>query len=366
MSDILNKLIYESSKKLGDYINNHKGKSNISYSDYVQNVRKERSKKIKEKRIIYLDTFVWKWLADYKQGKTHRFTGAQLAFVHAIEDARQSGVFLFPIGLTTFFELDAMTDPKTFESLATFVDELCLGYCLAPFSEVLQNELEKVLTGKIEEVIDPLDYLVSPIELLGIPDVDFINSAFVDDELACQKAFFDVVSQLSFADQLLIARESDDEKWDNSKQIDDLNRNKIIHQDKIINLNTGIFCELKGIIEACFLQSGKPLVESEVLLLAAIIMKFWQDNPEKKSLPAMRVLSGLHGLLRFEKNRKYKSGDLLDFMAAASALPIAEAMFTDSRLAILLREKTLGFNNFSDCQAINGPEDMSRYIFEKL
>lgn len=366
MKEKLREIFEQSAKTLNIYAAAHRDKDSVSYTAYIRLARQERVKTIRSKRIIYLDTMAWKCLADYKQGKRERLTAANIVFALAMEDAVKSKKFVFPIGLTTFFELDSMTDPKTHESLSNFVDELCLGFCFAPFSEVLLDEMQRVLSSKMDIEVDPLEQLVSPVEIVGIPEIEFPPDLFGGDEVAYKKAFYDVVCQLPFSTQLLIAQESPDKKWNNKYQVEELNNNKILHQDEIVNLNTGIFVELKGIVEGCLLELGQHVDAGQIAMLTGMIMLYWKERPTSKSISSMRVLASLHGLFRFDRNRKYHSGDMADFMAAASALPVASAMFTDRKLAIVLQDKSINLKQFTQCDVVHGFEAMAQYLHTSL
>lgn len=65
--------------------------------------------------------------------------------------------------------------------------------------------------------------------------------------------------KLPFSIQLEIASTSPGGQWDNSRGIADLNNGKVQHQSEAANFNTGIFLELKGGIEAWFINEDKPL-----------------------------------------------------------------------------------------------------------
>ncbi|WP_074903930.1 hypothetical protein [Nitrosomonas communis] len=76
------------------------------------------------------------------------------------------------------------------------------------------------------------------------PLLDFV------DEDTFNKALFDTLTELLFSVQLAIARSANEPKWNNSRVIPELNQAKQKHQSDITYLNTGIFIELKGVIEA--------------------------------------------------------------------------------------------------------------------
>ena len=355
-------LAQASAAQLGENIKRHSQTPQVTFAEHIRRVRKERSELIRDKRLIYLDTNAWKCLADHQLNKP-RLTSAMSDFAAAIGRVRESGQFVFPIGLATFFELDALTNPETRDSIVELVDGLSLGYCIAPFPERIGQELTHAGLANFQDDDDPADFLRSPIELLGIPEMVPTDAGLaIVDRNTFNKAFFDTLVQLPFSLQLEVARTSPVSKWDNSRGTEELNQGKVAHQAEIVNLNTGIFVELKGIIEAWKTGEGIPVLSPQVAQQAAAIQYHWHQNPTSRAMPTLRVLSSLYGLMRFDANRKYKDGDQADFLTAASALPIAEAFFTDRRLAALLSEPTLSLNSFSKCVVVSGFEAMTKYI----
>jgi hypothetical protein len=74
----------------------------------------------------------------------------------------------------------------------------------------------------------------------------------------------------------------------------------------------------------------------------------------------------LYGLRRFDPQRRYRDGDPNDFMVAASALPVAEALFTDRKPANLLSDTRIGINQFSNCTVVSGFDGMATYLDEQI
>jgi hypothetical protein len=202
---------------------------------------------------------------------------------------------------------------------------------------------------------------------MGIPTIslsDFVKAQV--DETTFNKAFFDALYELPFSIQLDVASNAPGEKWDNSRGIADLNDGKVQHQSEIMNLNTGIFFELKGGIEAWFINEGMALNHQEITLDALNAMNHWKQVPSSHALPTMRILSSLYGLMRFDPNRRYKDGDPNDFLVAASALPVAHALFTDRKFANLLSDKRIGLDKFLDCTVVSGFEEMAEYLEKQV
>lgn len=305
-------------------------------------------------------------MADFRQQQA-RLTPSMNTFGETLERAAKAGAFAFPIGLPTFFELDSMTSPTTRDTLVQLVDELSQGLCIAPFSDRVGTELRQLRARAFETTERLEDFLCSPIELLGIPTVNL--PGFVQthvDEETFNKAFFDTLAELPFSIQLEVASSAPGEKWDNSRGIDDLNAGKMKHQPEIESLNMGIFVELRGCIERWFVEEGVDLSPKDIGLYALDALHHWHQTPTSRALSTLRVLSSIYGLMRFDAQRRYRDGDPNDFMVAASALPVAQALFTDRKLAVLLSDPRINLKNFSDCTVVSGFEDMAKYLDEQL
>lgn len=366
MSQSLDSAIRASAARISHYIEVHRSHPEVSFFDHVSQRRKERAARASSLKLIYLDTNAWKCMADFRQNKPN-LTPAMKAFGASMQRILQTGKFAFPIGIPTYFELDSMTDPTTRGTLTRLVDELSQGFCITPFQDRVGSELRKIRTEKLHEPEALEDFLCSPIELLGIPTVSlpgFVKSHV--DEITFNKAFFDALSELPFSVQLEVAATFPGKKWDNSRGIADLNTGKTEHQSEIVNLNTGIFVELKGCIEVWFSDEDTTLSPKEIGLYALNAQYHWHQTPASRSLPTLRVLSLLYGLMRFDPQRRYRDGDPNDFMVAASALPVAEALFTDRKLANLLSDTRIGINQFSNCTVVSGFEEMAAYLEEQL
>ncbi|MDO9567757.1 MAG: hypothetical protein Q7J58_00010 [Hydrogenophaga sp.] len=362
MPTTLDKLIASSAARLGKNVDRHRATPAISLAQHVRWMRQVRAARVTGKRIVYLDTNAWKCLADFEQQKP-KLTSAMQDFALATRAALLRGDTVFPIGLATFFELDSMTSEDTHNALVTLVDDLSKGYCVAPFPECIGMELDQLRAGDFNLQEDRSSYLRSPVELLGIPAASFApEMAALIDENTFNKAFFDTISELPFSLQLQVARSAPGPKWSNSRSTAELNTGKQLHQDEVPNLNTGILLELKGCIEAWCIGEQTSLDPKQVLQLAAAAMYHWHQVPRTKALPTMRILSSLYGLMRFDPQRRYQDGDPSDFTVAAAALPVADALLTDRRLAILLSDPRIALNQFLDCTVVSGFEGMAEYI----
>lgn len=366
MSQPLDSAIRATVARIDHYIEVHRSHPEIELHAHIRMRRRERAERANSLKLIYLDTNAWKCIADYRQSKTN-LSAAMRLFGASMERAIGTGKFAFPIGLPTYFELDSMTDPVTRRTINLLVDEYSQGFCITPFQDRVGSELYQLRMGNLNPLEGLKDFLCSPIELLGIPTISSLG--FLEqhvDKVTFNKAFFDAVAELPFSVQLDVAGTSPDAKWDNSCGIADLNAGRIKHQSGTENLNTGIFLELRGCIESWFRDEEIAVTPQDINLYAINAQYHWHEAPSSKALPTLRVLSSLYGLMRFDVQRQYKKGDPNDFMVAASAIPIAHALFTDRKLANLLSDSRIKLNKFSNCVVISGFEEMAKYIDDQL
>lgn len=366
MASTLKSSIQTTAARLNHYIEIHRSHPQVSFIEHIRQRRREKINHASSFKLIYLDTLAWKCLADFRQGKA-TLTAAMKDFGASIEQAVQTGKFAFPIGVPTYFELASMADPATQETLRTLVDELSHGLCITSYHDRVGSDLIRLRTNRLGEANGLEDFLCSPIEMMGVPTISLppFVQGYVDQN-TFNKAFFDAQYEAPFSIQLEIASMSPSGQWNNSLGISELNQGKIQNQSEVLNLNTGIFLELKGGIEAWFFNEGKPFNHQEIALDALKIMNLWREEPGSKAMRTLRILSSLYGLMRFDPNRRYKNGDPNDFMVAASALPVAHALFTDRKFATLLSDKRIGLQKFLNCTVVSGFEGMSQYLRDEM
>lgn len=61
------------------------------------------------------------------------------------------------------------------------------------------------------------------------------------------------------------------------------------------------------------------------------------------SLPTAQIVSGLHAVVRWNRNRGFKATDTYDFHHAAAALPYCDVFLTERFLSTVLVERPLAF-----------------------
>lgn len=350
-------------RRISERMEIYRANADISLAEHIRASRRIRAQRIAGRQIVYLDTNAWKTIADVRQGKP-KVTPDRVRFEEQVRRALETGRFLFPIGLATYFELDSMTDATTHDTLISFVDEMSGGYCVASFSEQIEDEITRLLRQDFSEYLGDHEFLRSPIELMGLPVVEppeILKQLYDADTLA--KASYDTFVEIPFSHQLKLSQQLSESRWDNSTITASLNQGKVDHQQQVPNFNTALVRELRGMVDFYCDAMRVPLEERIRWGMAISGVSHWHEHPTSRAFPTTRVLVTLHALMRIDQQRKFHDGDHTDFMQAASALPLASAFFTDRKLANLLVDSRLkALNSSHSCTVVSGFEAMAEHL----
>ncbi|WP_029922409.1 hypothetical protein [Nevskia soli] len=335
----------------------------VSYAEHIKASRFKRAQSVADRTIIYLDTNAWLTIANVRINK-QRVTAEMRDFERQIARAVASSRFLFPIGLSTFFELDAIADNATRASLIGFVDEMCQGFCVETDHTLFDVELRRIEAGDSEEYRHPAEFLRRPMEL-----VDPINMSRPDeippDFVAhiYYKTRYDIITECSFSDQLEFTRAHRKKIWDNKALTDQLNETKLATPIKAPELFRAMVGVFKSLIEL-HCQRFKREMEDELRqLLVLRCLYLWDQNPGSAAFPTIRINVTLWGLMQADPTRRFHHGDVADFEAAASALPLAAAFYTDRKLANFLNDPQLApLRSAFPCEVVSGFSEMAQHL----
>ena len=357
-----NELLANSHLRLEHFHKFHSKHIDVSLSEYIRQKRQFILVGHESKKIIYYDTNAWKCISDYVIGKP-TLTPDMIAFAELATDKNVVDKCIFPIGLSTIFELQTMTDPLTIESLSKLIDDYSKNICIAFETERIETEFA-LFRQNAKIAINPKElFFRRPFELFGIPMVELPNEWKSHFEItAFNKALYDVLLELPASAQLSLAFEQKDEKWDNEKGIAELNKGKLENKNDIANFTTTVFIELAGSLSTLVSDEPRILGMIQPKYFAAQAILHWKANPKSYHLSTARVLANLYGLMRYDKHRVYKKGDISDFFTAASALPIADAFFTDRRLSYIATDAQTEISKFCHCDIIFGFNNFASYL----
>jgi hypothetical protein len=335
------------------------------------------------KKLIYLDTNYWITL--HEAAEKAGADAIEFRLLSALRTAVAAGLVLCPISANTFIELMKQTDARSRHAMASLIDELSQGVALMDEEERVGLEVSFFIQSKLPgQSLYPLDQLVwcKLGYVFGIQHPT--NTAFEPaTETLVQKAFFDrmwsapmseivaMVNAFEFpraADFGVIA-----EQLNQANQLHsaDLNTWAEAYSDEVRGL-----IDLQGpaILKTVEFQAKKQRVavpdEDENTRLQSVApfknaMVYALESDVKDARHIVRTLhihASLHASVRWNKSRKLKPNDILDFHHAAAALGYCDAFFTERSLKNLVSQSHVALDKLYDCHVASSVNDALDYM----
>ncbi|NHZ32870.1 hypothetical protein [Massilia rubra] len=339
----------------------HRANPAVSYDDYRENQRRAIRDRIQSKHVIYLDTNAWKCLSDCEREKK-TLTDDMVDFAGAMNSHRVRNNCIFPIGSTTMFELQSMEDPVSLSTLTDLVEKFSMNVGCQPPNDVIGRELALFNRKATRDAGAEPERFCHPMEIMGKLEARIPDLLPGPEKLAFEKTLLDIVHSLPTSAHLEMAAASGSPRWDNTAGIEEMNEGMTAHQHEIKTYPDALLVELSGIMRFHVPDgpqiNGFPPAKAQALM--AII--HWHENPGSRHLITARIQANLHATVRHVENRKFRKGDIADFVAAQLALPSAHAFFTDKALANLLNEPKIALKQFSTCEVVSGFDNFSAYL----
>jgi hypothetical protein len=323
----------------------HRENPAVSFEGYRQNQRR----KIRE------------CLSDYERGKT-KLIDSMVDFAQAMNSDRVRNSCVFPIGSATLFELQSMDDPVSLSTLTELVERFSMNVGCQPPNEVIDQELALFNRKETRDAGAEPERLCHPMEITGKLELNVPNLLPAEETLAFRKTLLDIVYALPTSAYLEMAAASLHTRWDNTEGIDEMNEGMVAHQHELENFPHALLVELTGIMK--FRVSDGPPINGYPPRRAQALMAMvhWHDEPRSRHLITARIQANLHAAVRHIENRKFRKGDIADFVTGQVALPSAHALFTDRAFASLLNEPKIGLKHFCSSEVLSGFNDFAAYL----
>jgi len=339
----------------------HRANPDVTFDEYRQNQRRTIRERVQSKRIIYLDTNAWKCLSDYERGKTN-LIDAMVDFAQTMNSERVRNNCVFPIGSATLFELQSMDDPVSLSTLTDLVERFSMNVGYQPPNEMIDQELALFNRKDTRDACAEPERFCHPMEITGKLEVKVPNLLPVADTLAFKKTLLDIIHALPTVAHLEMAAASVHPQWDNTAGIDEMNEGMAAHQHELENFPHALLVELTAIMKF-HVPDGPPIGGYPPQRAQALMaMVHWHENPRSRHLMTARIQANLHATVRSIENRKFRKGDIADFVTAQVALPSAHALFTDKAFANLLNEPQIGLKQFCSCEVVSGFDNFAAYL----
>ena len=336
--------------------------------------RLELGKSMLTRQRVYLDTCFWIRLRDLEPGDPERDSLASL--LKSLIDGVESGRIICPIEGSHLIELFKQNDPVSRERTVHLMDRLSQGNCLAPPEDRRKIELMHFLrkhTGTdSSQLYEPRELVWTRVaDIFGspVPDKPSWTAQQRRDVQAGFQAYLwgqgvrDVMSILRWTAQPPMP--------DLTSLVKALNEEKVEASNQERSIEALLRSELAGGLDALADVLRDPLVypyssktgrepsASERMdttlarQLARIIHDAYRKNTLGQQLPSLTIPARLHAAKRWDRSRKYRNNDIVDFWHAAAALPYCDVFVADNDLAALITSGTVQLDRLMECRVVS-------------
>ncbi len=348
---------------LSESLEKHIRQAHVSLSEYVNLSRIKFGIQACSSSRIYLDTKYWLLLRDSQLSVNNDPDLAEI--LERLKFLVRNSKAICPISPSIFFEILKQTDPATKIATAKIVDELSNGYTIINHYDILKNELlyfGKHLKGEdISFEAHKITLWRKVATILGDDNFNFLNAS-----LEIQKAFYDFLYTLNFTDIIEILNHSKPPLEFNDEELaNKLTEGKFAHEHEITSfkllLAQELYSTIMGILE--IYKNDKEVISE---------LSNFQSNIDFKSpnifhkIPSFYSFASIHSAIRFDKKRKYKPNDFMDFIHASTAIPYYDILLTENSLKHLLTTKPLRLDKEFNIKILSEPKEVKSFLEQYL
>jgi hypothetical protein len=261
----------------------------------------------------------------------------------------------------TFMEWTKQS-PASRRASAELIDELSLGYALAPLDRRVEEEMTEFLISLIGGNSSVPLVWTRTSHVFGTGDLDDPRLAMVP--LAKQQAVFDQMWDIklvemvdAFGDQL--------PPFDafNEAFAEKITADSAAHSHEIGSYRQAYLEEAKGTVEffskiigprlfakGLVLHDDDKLTPERSINTLMHLIHAGVTKPQfSQFLPTMRTMASLHAAIRWDKKRKFKKNDFLDIQHAAGAQSYCDVFLTEGPLKALMASKNISLPRQGAC-----------------
>ena len=352
--------------------------------DFCSQFRVAIGETVLKKYRIYLDTNYWIFMRDAFLGKA---TPTQTQIYERLKSLVESDIALCPLSPHIFSELMKQGNREQRLNSARVMDELSHQICFISPTDIAGQELISFIRLCQEKangrpLFKPEKYVWTKVSLMmgdSTPSPPGIHNGQMNSSRA---EFIDHLSRFTLV-QILETINGDPPAPDFKSLIDRLNQGKDNNQqwssfhEVFMHEVAGCLDIMKDDIESVwvFLYEADPgcaptpdeVRQSQCAKhLSNLVYRAFDQEKIGKELPFIRVNSGLHAFLRYNKNQRYKENDLFDFSHAAWALPYCNGFFTEGPLQDWICGKLLKLDELYGTKVLSKEEDVLEYLNQGL
>ena len=330
---------------------------------------------------IYLDQRYWNFCRDAASG--HPQKPEHVEILQALYDLVDQRIALCPV----FYSVFAETMKLRHESrlvVARLIDRLSLGVAVQEPRNLALKELSHFTWTRLlgDTTSAPMaHYVFLPVAHL-VGEQHPVNTGFKpEDELVLQKGFYEFMSTVTMEEVMQLLRDREPVREDDSEFQSRQNVAAARNRHRFRTFKEAFAIELDGVadiwegetrafVSELFERGHRIAVEvspsSAVEMtrnLIAIVFGGLKLGRITTELPSIHIPTGIHAAIR-HRRQKYVKGDLHDFAHATTALGYCDAFLTETRLANLLTQRPLQYDQIYQCRVMSEEREVLAYLRE--
>ena len=334
---------------------------------YLQR-RVEYARSVKGRKKIFLDTNFWIYLRDASLC-TDGGVGSKL-LEQALAGVRD-GRYIFPVSHEILVEIFAQTEKKSIYKSCELIDELSEGMCIIPCDARKELELFnqfREIENEAKLEISEMAWTKTPYDsglifgpLPGLKNYDLLNAQIKAIDDMWNKSLRDRIEVLDYGNGRSSPRFPDISEILNeqkNKHKDTFNSRceaylALVHTD--LN-DCGDLIQIDG--EGDYVKLRKSIVND----IQNHVYKHTESGTDLERLSSIHIPAAIFSAIHWDKRRKFKKNDWLDFQHATAALSFCDLFFTEGPLKSLITRKDLNLDNVYNCVVLSTPEDASEIL----
>lgn len=356
----------------------HQKHPHVSLCEYSRGQRLALGRDVLQEPRVYLDQKYWIYCRDAAIGRPQKPVHTRIYEV--LKGLIEHNAIVCPVSWPVLAETMKQKDTAKRMQTARTVDQLSRHIALQPPELVAKVEL---LYAMYRWQGDELD-LWRPEEMvwtwagLAVQELIPVNTGLsAVDELAFQKAMFDVFAGASLSSMVEAMTGPDEPPIAGGEDFADWQTEQSpLHRDEFRTFDEAFWIELCGALSVLIPEmygslayvherleeNSLPKHDGTMAQHALGLFRGWLRSACREQklpalLPSLHVTSGIHAAIRYQ-NRPHDKGDLHDQLHASVAVPYCTIFCTDRKLANLLTDSLLGYDELFSCQILGNDEEV--------
>jgi hypothetical protein len=352
----------------------HRGQDDVSLEQHLASLEESVAREALGKTRVYLDLRYWIFLRDADLGKPKRPVHVKLfdAMLRGVSE----GKFVCPITDAVFFELDRQGNTERRMQTIRMIDRLCQGIVIKNSMErpvwEIRDFFDAVLLRKELPAVPCRRAWVRPYSFLGTPQIGGWGPA---EDLAINKAFLSYMWTRSIEDLLTdtpVSESKDDAEF--RKTAARITKSSAKYEPQMRSFKQVFVDELGGLIQshrdeichafrphaAAMLRSiGAADCDALCLEQSGLNLAYSLAAAPKPhgGLPYLRIMSGLHSYIRWQRRRPFRFQDFFDLRHAAAAIPYCDVFLTEKFMKTACTSSLLDFGSIYETQIISDEDE---------